>query len=114
MKTNKKIKLEHVDNLSRGKKSGIKLGSRNVGHHLFNWERDEYERALKRGYIVVDERSRENLWNIWEKACMATESDFIVLEKQIDGATAIVYKDKNIVLTDNLAEAKKFAKSLTK
>ena len=43
-----KIKLEHIDALSKGKKSGIKLGSRAVPHHLYLYEREEYERALKR------------------------------------------------------------------
>lgn len=43
-----KIKIEHIDALSRGKKSGIKLGSRAVPHHLYAYERYEYERALKR------------------------------------------------------------------
>jgi hypothetical protein len=43
-----KIKLEHIDALSKGKKSGIKLGSRAVPHHLYAYEREEYERALKR------------------------------------------------------------------
>jgi hypothetical protein len=43
-----KVKIEHIDALSKGKKSGIKLGSRSVPHHLYLYEREEYERALKR------------------------------------------------------------------
>jgi hypothetical protein len=43
-----KIKLEHIDALSKGKKSGIRLGSRAVPHHLYAYEREEYERSLKR------------------------------------------------------------------
>lgn len=44
----KKIKIEHIDALSKGKKSGIKIGSRAVPHHLYNYEREEYDQAIKR------------------------------------------------------------------
>ena len=42
-----KVKLEHIDGLSKGQKSGIKIGSRAVPHHLYAYEREAYERALK-------------------------------------------------------------------
>ena len=74
-----KLKLEHIDALSKGKKSGIKIGSRAVPHHLYAYEREEYERALKRGYLVVDSRSRPNLGNLWMLVCRARESECIIL-----------------------------------
>jgi hypothetical protein len=44
----KPIKQEHIDALSRGRKSGINIGSRAIPHHLYKYEQAEYERALKR------------------------------------------------------------------
>ena len=112
MKKQSKIKLEHIDNLIHGKKSGIHVGSRNIGHHLFKWEREEYERALKRRYIIVDERSRENLWNVWEKVCVAINHKFVVLEKQINGIDAKIYNDTKTVFEGQLSEAKTIAKEI--
>ena len=44
-----KIKLEHIDNLSKGKKSGgSRIGSRAIPHHLYTYERKKYELALKK------------------------------------------------------------------
>ena len=107
-----KIKREHIDRLTRGKASGINIGSRKVGHHLFDWERAEYERALKRGYLVLDIRSRDNLPNVWEKLCQSESRAFVILVKLEGGSEAFVQKDFKTVFTGNLAAAKQFAKEL--
>jgi len=41
-----KIKIEHIDNLSKWKKSGNNIGSRAIWHHLYAFERWKYERAV--------------------------------------------------------------------
>jgi len=73
-KKNQKIEMEHIDRLSRGKKSGINIGSRAVGHHLFKFEREIYERSLKKKYLEIDARSRGNLVNLWDKVCIVFAS----------------------------------------
>jgi len=60
--------MDHVERLTKGKRSGKNIGSRAVGHHLRAFERRIYERALKDGFLIIDERSRENLWNVWQMA----------------------------------------------
>jgi hypothetical protein len=77
-----KIKLEHIDALSKGKKSGIKLGSRAVPHHLYIYEREEYERALKRGYLVLSKTSRPNLENLWILVSKSYNRECIILHKK--------------------------------
>jgi len=66
-----KIKLEHIDNLRRWKKSGAKIGSRWTPHHLYKYEEVQYERALKNKYLEVTTKERVNLQNLWQKVCQA-------------------------------------------
>lgn len=108
----KRIELEHVERLTKGKRSGVNIGSRFVGHHLRPHERATYQRALKKGYLDITERDRDNLWNIWEKACTAQAIDFLVLIKQTDRNIATVFQNCDQVATLGLNEAKKLVKSL--
>lgn len=78
------LKLEHIDALSRGRKSGINIGSRAVPHHLYLYERGEYERALRRGYLTIDRRSRPNLANLWMLVCQSRDQECLILEKDGD------------------------------
>jgi len=103
---NPHIKLEHIDNLTRGKKSGNNIGSRSVGHHLYQHERKEYQQALKRKYLVVSTRSRNNLWNVWEKVCQAKQWPFYVIEKDDDQAH--VHTLQGVIKTDRLQSCKQF------
>lgn len=66
-----KIKLEHIDNLRRGKKSGAKIGSRGTPHHLYKYEEEKYKRALKYKFLEITSKDRVNLKNLWQKVCMA-------------------------------------------
>lgn len=100
----KKISLDHVERLSRGKRSGGNFGSRSVGHHLRPFERDHYQRALKKGYLEVTEKGRANLWHIWQKACAAQAWSFLVLIKDKDKAS--IYKDEELVGSFQIEKAK--------
>lgn len=64
-----KIKLEHIDNLRRGKKSGAKIGSQGIPHHLYKYEEPKYERALKYKFLEITIKDRVNLRNLWQKVC---------------------------------------------
>lgn len=65
-----KIKLEHINNLRRGKKSGAKIGSRGTPHHLYKYEEPKYERALKYKFLEITTKDRVNLKNLWQKVCL--------------------------------------------
>lgn len=105
-----KIKIEHIDRLSRGKKSGINIGSRAVAHHLHPFERAIYDRSLKKRFLDIDERSRDNLLNLWEKVCIAKGWVNIVLIKNTDRLSAQVYVDTVSAFRGAVHDAKKFAK----
>lgn len=105
-----KIKLEHIDALSKGKKSGIRLGSRAVPHHLYQYERSEYERALRRGYLVVDITDRVNLENLWMLVAKSKNTECLVLHKA--QATGVVTSDGNKLFEGKLSEAKAYLKHL--
>lgn len=105
-----KIKLEHIDALSKGKKSGIRMGSRAVPHHLYEYERSEYERALRRGYLVVDITDRVNLENLWMLVAKSKDTDCLVLQK--NRGTGVVTSNGKINFEGELAEAKAYIKRL--
>ena len=93
----KKIKLEHIDNLRRGKKSGAKIGSRWTPYHLYKYEEIQYERALKNKYLEVTIKERVNLQNLWQKVCLAKQWKNYVLVKDTESGTgAILLDDKEI------------------
>lgn len=103
------FKLEDVDKLTRGKRSGKRIGSRAVGHHLSTFEREEYTRAGKQGFLSLPSQSRSNLWNVWEKACLARGWPFLVLIKHMNSnqdSQGEVYENDNIVFHGELKSAK--------
>lgn len=106
------INMDHVERLSRGKKSGAKIGSRAVGHYLKPHERDTFNRALAKGYLVIHEKDRANLWHIWEKACLAKGIPFLILIKDTQNALGTVYQNDNIAYLGSLEEAKKIIQTL--
>ena len=102
----KELKLDHVERLSHGKRSGLNIGSRSVGHYLRPHERDTYQRALKKGYLDITEKDRANLWHIWEKACLAQDWDFLILVKDRNNSLGTVYKNNKMLLEVSLTDAK--------
>lgn len=108
----KQLKLDHVERLSHGKKSGLNIGSRSVGHYLRPHERAAYQRALKKGYLDITERDRVNLWHIWEKACLAMQCDFLVLIKDPENALGTLYKNNEMIKSAELSVAKLQMKGL--
>lgn len=108
----RRITLDHVERLSRGKRSGGNFGSRSVGHYLRPFERDHYQRALKRGYLEITEKGRANLWHIWYKACTAQAWTFLVLIKERDKAS--IYRDEELLGAFEIKKAKIQIKELAK
>lgn len=107
------IKLEHIDALSRGKKSGIRIGSRAVPHHLYAHERTEYERALKRGYLTIESRSRVNLENLWMLVTESREIPCYILKKlAMPVGHAQILQGDAILFTGPLHEARTYIQSL--
>jgi len=108
----KQLKLDHVERLSHGKRSGLNIGSRSVGHDLRPHERATYQRALKKGYLDITEKDRVNLWHIWEKACLAMQWDFLVLIKDTDNCLGTIYKNSKVLEQSELSETKRNIKML--
>ena len=108
----KQLKLDHVERLSHGKRSGLNIGSRSVGHYLRPHERSSYQRALKKGYLDITEKDRTNLWHIWEKACLAMKWEFLVLIKDTHSDRGTIYNNNTLIQETKLADAKQQAKTL--
>lgn len=107
-----KLKIEHIDNLRRGKKSGINIGSRGTPHHLFAHETVLYEKALKERYLIVDTKNRVNLKNLWNKVCQAKWRKEWVLEKDTVNGVWIIYCGKDLIETWDLKKMKLKIKSM--
>ncbi|RBP51667.1 hypothetical protein [Arenicella xantha] len=108
----KKITLDHVERLSRGKKSGANIGSRSVGHHLRPHERTQFQRALRKGFLEISEQDRANLWHIWEKASSAQQRNFLVLIKDTEKNKGTIYLNNHVFSCDSLANAKQQVRRL--
>ena len=75
------MKLENIEKLSRWKKSWINIGSRKVPHRLKKYEKEKYERALKKKYLEIHENERINIINIWDKVCESKKWKKIIFIK---------------------------------
>ncbi len=106
------MKLEHIDNLSKWKKSGKNIWSRKVSHRLRNYERIKYELALKNDFLEIDISDRINLLNLWEKVCFVKKMDTIVLLKSFDKSK--IFYNKKVIFEGDLKLAKLKAKELWK
>ena len=101
-----KIKLEHIDNLRRGKRSGAKIGSRWTPHHLYKYEEVQYERALKNKYLEVTTKERANLQNLWQKVCIAKSWKNYVLIKDTEQWTGTILLDEKEITSGDLKNMK--------
>jgi hypothetical protein len=106
------MKFKHVEKLIRGKKSGANVGSRDVGHRLTQDERATFERSLKSKFLILDILNRSNLRNVWEKTCVAKNWPCIVLTKDLQQGVATVEKDRSLVFSGELKNAKAVVKKL--
>ena len=102
----KTIKMEQVERLTRGKRSGANIGSRNVGHQLRAFEREIYDRALQARYLIVSKDSRENLWNVWVKVANAKKWSCLILVKETRQDRGEIFQDEELVYAGELAAAK--------
>jgi hypothetical protein len=103
------MKLEHIDNLSKWKKSWCNIWSRKISHRLRNYEREIYERSLKKWYLEVDFKDRVNLQNLWEKVSQAKWWDNIIFIK--DKEQTKIIKNWSIIFIGTLSEWKNFIKN---
>lgn len=88
----RRISKDDVDRLSRGQPSKKKgFGSRNVPHRLNDQERNEMDRASKKGYLALagagNRRTRKGspLANIHRQWCDARDKPQIILFKAVSG-----------------------------
>ncbi len=106
-----KIKLEHIDNLRRGKKSGAKIWSRGTPHHLYKYEEEKYKRALKNKYLEITTKDRVNLKNLWEKICLAKWWKNYILLKNTDTWQASILLNEEEVQNWDMKELKLLIKT---
>ena len=105
------IKLEHIDNLRRGKKSGAKIGSRNVPHHLYKYEEEKYRRAMKYKYLEITTQDRVNLENLWEKVCIAKKWRYTLIQVDSKTLKATLFQDEKILTQGEKNIIRKVAKN---
>jgi hypothetical protein len=106
------IKLEHIDNLSRWKKSWNNIGSRWVPHHLYSYERLKYNRAIENKYLEITKKDRINLINLWDKVCIAKGWNNLILIKDSESWNAEILKDWFPILSGITKEMKQRIKQL--
>ncbi|NDK10240.1 hypothetical protein GW846_05700 [Candidatus Gracilibacteria bacterium] len=106
-----KIKLEHIDQLVRGNKSGINLGSRGVPHHLHTFEKMKYDRALKNKFLEITQKDRINLINVWSKVCQVKNWDNLMLIKNSETGNAEILKDGFPIKSGEIKVMKQLIKS---
>lgn len=99
------MKIEHIDNLTKGKKSWSNIWSRWISHRLRHYERKKYEVALKNKYLQIDTKDRKNLLNIWYKVCELNSWSNIVLLRNHDKWE--LYIDDKIIYESNFEDTKK-------
>ena len=107
----KKIKLEHIDNLRRWKRSGSQIGSRWVPHHLYQYEEVKYQQALKYKYLETTQKDRVNLLNLWQKVCLAKWWKNYTLIKNTETAHASILLDEREIQSWPMKEIKSLMKS---
>jgi uncharacterized protein YecT (DUF1311 family) len=91
-----RISKDDVERLSRGQPSKRRgYGSRNVPHRLNDVERQEFDRAIKKGYLTLlgngNRRTRKGspLKNIHRQWCDARDKPQILLYKAVSGNAVV-------------------------
>ncbi len=66
----KRLNIDDVGRLSRGKSTKSKIGSRRVPHRLNKLELEAFERAKKYGFLKYNKRKYSvSLLNVYNKYC---------------------------------------------
>lgn len=63
--------IDDVYNLAKGKPTKSKIGSRAIPARLNKYEWEQFETAQKKGFLVVTDKTRWALQNIWVLYCEA-------------------------------------------
>ena len=78
-----KILIDDVFNLAKGKPTKNKIGSRNIPARLNKFEWQQFEIAQNKGFLVVNNKTRDSLKNIWFLYCQAKNIEHRVITKPI-------------------------------
>lgn len=102
--------LDAISDLSKGKKSNLKIGSRSTPHRLRQEERKLLEAALKKGFLEVQPWSRVNLINIYKKICHYQNTKAVICQHNNTSSSVMVITNADHSLTDdgNMVESKIF------
>jgi len=103
--------LDDVSNLSRGKPTRSRCGSRYIPHRLTLIERDAFEAAKRRGFLVLRPHLRENLLNVWSKWCSALNRPCMHLDRAAYDGYDQIYVNLSIKVWRS-AEDHVFARSM--
>lgn len=98
----KNIKDAIVD-LSKGKGSKLRIGSRATPHRLRNEERLLLDSALKKGFLELQAWHRENLKNIYLKLCYALRIKPVICKHGFN-ESEVLYYNSNINKDDSIEE----------
>ncbi len=105
------MKEKHVEKLTRGKKSGAKIGSRNVPHRLTKYEEIKFNKAIKKRFMTLQFDSRPNLKNIWLKYSEAKGWPCIIITRLQDGSAKLLHDHANLTF-ETFKEADAYAKEV--
>lgn len=103
------MKEKHVEKLTRGKKSGAKIGSRNVPHRLTKYEQIKFNKAIKNRYMTLSFDSRPNLKNIWMKYSEVKGWPCIIISRLQDGTAKLLHDGAKLSF-ETYKEADTYAK----
>ena len=105
------MKEKHVEKLTKGNKSGAKIGSRGVPHRLNQHEQKQFNIAIKKKFMTLAYDSRPNLRNIWLKYAEVKKWPALVISRLQDG-TAFVEQNGARLSFPTYKEADNYAKEV--
>jgi hypothetical protein len=103
------MKEKHIENLTKGKKSGANIGSRGVPHRLNQHEQKQFYIAIKRRYMTLSYDSRPNLRNIWLKYAEVKKWPSLIVFRLQDGTANVEHNGKKLSFK-SYKEANQYAK----
>lgn len=103
------MKEKHIENLTKGKKSGANIGSRGVPHRLNLHEQKQFNIAIKRRFMTLAYDSRPNLRNIWLKYAEVKQWPTLVVHRLQDGTAKVEHNGKKLSF-ETYKKANQYAK----